>query len=267
MNQHYRNFSFEYFLECQQRAGFQSIELWCGPPHVWLDARGHDDGAAIKRKVAERGLSVVSLTVPSFLWQYGYAAERGERAERSFAYFSKGIHLAAELGAGIVTVNSGWGKRDEAAGEAWKRSREMLSRLCDVAQCEGLVLALETLRSDESNLVNDLTSAKRMIGEVGHPALKAMVDTIAMGAAGEGLDEWFDAFGTELVHMHFLDGDPYVHNVWGDGSYPLEAMLQTLNERGYEGFLVQEVADERYFENPAAADQRNMGVLGGFVED
>ena len=56
-----------------------------------------------------------------------------------------------------------------------------------------------------------------MVEEVAHPALKAMVDTIATGAAGETLEQWFQAFGTDLIHMHFLDGDPYVHNIWGDG--------------------------------------------------
>ena len=30
MNQHYRRFSLDYFLDCQQRLGIRQIELWCG---------------------------------------------------------------------------------------------------------------------------------------------------------------------------------------------------------------------------------------------
>ena len=56
-------------------------------------------------------------------------------------------------------------------------------------------------------------SAKRMFDAVNHPNLKVMVDNIATGNAGETLEDWFETFGTDLVHMHFLDGDPYLHNV------------------------------------------------------
>ena len=33
MNQHYRRFSLDYFLDCQQRLGVEQIELWCGAAH------------------------------------------------------------------------------------------------------------------------------------------------------------------------------------------------------------------------------------------
>jgi fructoselysine 3-epimerase len=267
MNQHYRRFSLEYFLDSQRAAGIESVELWCGAPHFWIDSSGFEDCRTIAGKAAERGLSFVSITVPSFAGPYQYAAPRGFQAERSFRYFSNGIRVAAELGCHIMTVNSGWGGFSEPPGEAWKRSAEMLHRLCDVAGPEGVTLALESLRSDESDLVNDLASARRMIGEVAQPSLKAMIDTIASGAARESLGDWFDAFGRDLVHMHFLDGDPYVHGIWGDGNYPLEAMLQTLNDREYSGFLVQEIADDHYFEDPARADIENMRVLERYIVD
>ena len=40
MNQHYRRFSLDYFLDCQQRLGVEQIELWCGAAHFWLDHTG-----------------------------------------------------------------------------------------------------------------------------------------------------------------------------------------------------------------------------------
>lgn len=94
-----------------------------------------------------------------------------------------------------------------------------------------------------------------------------MADTIATGACGETLEDWFAAFGSDLVHMHFLDGDPFVHNIWGDGNYPLEQMLRCLQANAYTGYLVQEVADERYFADPVAADLQNYRVLSRFFSD
>ena len=126
---------------------------------------------------------------------------------------------------------------------------------------------MESLRADESNLVNSLERAKRMYQEVGHPSLKVMVDNIATGAAGERLEDWFEAFGDELIHMHFLDGDPWLHNVWGDGNTSLSQQIQTLSRYHYTGYLVQEVADEHYFSDPFDADRRNFQVLERFVTE
>jgi len=267
MNQHYRRFSFDYFLESQARAGFKSIELWCGAPHYHIDPESFDPCGTMRKKVLDRGLEIVSVTIPSFQRPYQCAAQTGSSFEQSFKYFANGIRATAELGCSLMTLNSGWGLQTERPEEAWKRSADMISRLCRVAEREGVTLVLESLRNDETDIVFDLATAKRMFDEVNNSCLKLMVDTIAMGAAGETLDDWFDMFGADLRHMHFLDGNPYVHAVWGDGGYPLESMLETLSRRAYAGYLVQEIADDKYFSDPANADIRTMRVLERFCSE
>lgn len=267
MNQHYQRFSLDYFLDCQQRLGIHNIELWCGASHFWLDSYGYEDCKALKKKLRDRNLKVVSLTSPSCAYQYQYASQEKFHLEQSFKYFRNGIEAASEFEAEIVVVNSGWGYTNENYDDMWKRSKENLQRLCDIASKRGIKLAMESLRDDESNLVNSLETAKRMYDEVNHSDFKVMVDNIATGASGETLSQWFDTFGKALIHMHFLDGNPYVHNIWGDGNTSLERQLQELNNYEYEGYLVQEVADEGYFNNPFEADIRNMRVLERFIED
>ena len=267
MNQHYRRFSMDFFLDCQQRLGIGQIELWCGAAHFWLDHTGYDDISALRAKLRAHGVRVVSVTAPSIAYQYQYAAQEPAHLEYSFRYFSNAIHLAAELGADRVVVNSGWGYQGEDESAMWNRCRDHLGRLCQVAQPCGVTLVMESLRDDESNLVCNLERARRMHREVGHPSLKMMVDNIATGAVGETLGDWFRAFGAELIHMHFLDGDPWLHNVWGDGNTALAQQIQTMNDHHYTGYLVQEVADEHYFSDPYAADRRNLRVLERFVED
>lgn len=267
MNQHYKKFSIDYFLDSQQRAGIESIELWCGGPHFSIDSVRYEDCKALKKKALKRNLEIVSLTIPSCSYQYQYASQEEYHFRKSFLYFSNGIKATAEFGARIMTINSGWGYFNDSLDIAWNRSKEMISRLADIAKQEGVMLAMESLRADESNIVNSLYSAKQMYDEVNHPNLKIMVDTIASGAAGETLQDWFDTFGKDLIHFHFLDGDPYVHNIWGDGNEPLEKQLQCLNDNNYSGYLVQEIADDKYFEDPALADLRNMQVLERFIED
>lgn len=267
MNQHYRRFSLEYFLDCQQRLGVRNIELWCGAAHFWLDHEGYGDVDTLRRQLRERGQQVVSVTAPSMAYQYQYASQEPPHLERSFAYFSNAIRLAAALGAGRVVVNSGWGYTGEDEAAMWARCCGHLQRLCEVAEKHGIWLVMESLRDDETNLVYSLEQAVRMHREVGHPRLKMMVDNIATGAAGETLEDWFKAFGDDLIHMHFLDGDPWLHNIWGDGNTALARQLDTMEAYGYTGYLVQEVADEHYFTDPYAADVKNFRVLERFLRD
>ena len=184
MNQHYRRFSLDYFLDCQQRLGIRQIELWCGASHFWLDHEGTGDVPALKQKLLDHDVRVVSVTAPSIAYQYQYASQEPELLEYSFRYFSNAIRLAAQLGADRVVVNSGWGYTGEDESTMWNRCRDHLYRLCRVAEAEGILLVMESLRDDESNLVYDLPRAREMYRQIGHPNLKMMVDNIATGDAG-----------------------------------------------------------------------------------
>jgi protein FrlC len=232
MNIHYVNYSLDYFLDAQQRAGFKSIELWCAAPHVWLDHMHYYDAEQIARKIRARELQVQVLTPENCTYPYQFAAKEPEHAVRSFGYFSNGIRLAEELGCKYMEVNSGWGYWNEDREEAWKRSRDMLARLADVAADHGITLVMESIRPEESQLVITVQDAKRMIDEVGSPHLKAMVDTCAMGVANETLEEWFDCLGSDIRHMHFIDGRPYGHLIWGEGLHPLDEAGELLELRG-----------------------------------
>ena len=266
MNIHYLYYSLDYFLDSQVAAGIRSIELWGGAPHLWLDYMTYSDCKIVRKKAADRGLDIVVFTPENAIYQYQFAAQEPDQFEKSYRYFVNGIRAAAELGCRIMAINSGWGYLNENRETAWNRSRDMLGRLAEVAGKEGVVLAMETYRPEESRLVVTLGDAKRMIDEVSHPALKAMIDTIAMGVARETLQQWFDVFGKDIVHTHFVDGKPYGHLIWGDGSYPMEDFVTCLNVNDYQGYLGQEITDAKYLENPAAADLKNMEHWNTFID-
>ena len=140
--------------------------------------------------------------------------------------------------------------------------------LAEYAGEHGLVLTMESLRPEESNLVTTVSDAKRMIDEVASPYLQPMVDTTAMGVAGETLEDWFATFGDGAIHeMHFIDGDPYGHLVWGDGKHDMDAFVATLNAHGFDGMLGQEITDGRYYDDPAAADAKNMAAFEKYLID
>lgn len=269
MNQHYQHYSLDFFFRIQQELGLKSVELWLGAPHFYLDCITCSDCAVVRRKAANRGLRIVSSTTPSFAWQYQCAAPEPELFRRSLEYFAGGIRASAAMGASIMTVNSGWGY----AGESWEsgagRTAEMLWTLSELARREGILLALESLTSCESSIGDTLDRIKRLINAVNHPSLKVMIDTVAVVYAGETISMWFDAFGKEVIHMHFVDANTARptddHYIWGEGTLPLERTLAELGQRGYRGYLVQEVVAGQYYDDPAVADRNNIKTLRRYL--
>ena len=261
MNLHYRFYSLDYFLDTQKELGFKSIELWAGAPHFYLDSMGYEDVKEVKRKIRERGLNVVCLTPENCTYQYQFAAQTPVLFEKSYQYFVNGLHAAAELGCKIMQCNSGWGYRNEDREEAWKRSREMLSRLAEKAGELGMHLVMESLRPQETQLVVTLADTKRMFDEINSPNLKILIDTTAMSVSGETLDDWFEVFGKDIWHMHFIDSNPMGHLAWGRGNRDLKGYLEALRRHNYQGCLGQELTAFDYFDDPKSVDAGNMAEL------
>ncbi len=265
MNIHYLFYSLEYFLDAQAQAGIKTIEFWPGTPHFFLTNREYSDCRRVRRLLDERGLTLKIITPENCTYQYQFAAQEKEQFEKSREYFKNALDAGEELGAEIMAINSGWGYWNEEREEAWKRSREMLSCLAEYAAAKKIRLAMESLRPQESNLATTLADVKRMLSEVNHSNLKAMIDLTAMGVAGETIDQWFEELGEDIIHMHFIDGNPYGHLVWGDGAHSLRECLEALKRHGYRGYLGQEITEFDYFEDPAKADRRNMEAYEPFI--
>ena len=122
-------------------------------------------------------------------------------------------------------------------------------------------LALEVLRKDESNLVNDLPSLLEMLKELDHPAIGGMIDTIPMALAGERPCQYLEALGDRLVHIHFIDGAPRGHLAWGDGVLDMQGYLSELDAYPYKGYLSLEITDGRYFMDPSRSVEQSVEKL------
>lgn len=226
---------------------------------------GYQDAKVVRKKIESRGLQVKVFTPENVMYQYQMAAQTPELFEKSFQYFKNGLQVASELGCKIMQTNSGWGYWNEDREEAWKRSREMISKLADEAGKLGICLAMESLRPQESQLVVTLKDAKRMYDEVNSPNLKILIDTTAMSVQGETIDDWFDVFGDEVIHTHFIDSNPYGHLAWGFGNRSLQEYLEALNRHNYQGCLGQELTEFDYYENPGEIDRKNMAAFEPFI--
>lgn len=261
MGIHYHYFSRSYMLEAQKAIGFSSIELYGADPHVHLTSEGIAEKNQVIKDLKESGLKVICVTPDNCMGPWQYAINGEVQLEEAKKYFLNTLDLALDLQCEKVACHSGWGMRDESEKEAWLRSLHFFEWYAEQAADRGITLVMESLREEESNLVNSLPRLKKYLKELDHPSVQPMIDTCAMAVAGESLDEWFEAFDGNIQHLHFIDGTPYGHLAWGDGNRPLEDYLETLNRFNYQGYLTQELTDDRYFKDPKAADRQSFDTI------
>lgn len=267
MGIHYLYYPLDYMLDAQAKAGFQTIELVGMAPHFLMDHTGFQDTAPIRKMAEEKGLTIGCFTPECAVYQYLMCSPEPGFHERSMEYFKRGLEAAEQFGATKLLTNCIGGVWDEEYDRVYERAVKSLSLLAPTAADYGITIAVETVRPEESKCIITLPELKQLLQDVSHPNIKAGLDTIAMGVAGETPEDWFKALGGDIRHMHFIDGTPYGHLVWGDGSHHLGQFIEVLNRYGYEGYLGQEITDGRYYMDPAAADLRNMKNFERYIED
>lgn len=258
MNCHYRFYTLEDFFKKSFENGFQYVELWTGPMHFYLDCNGYDPVENLRQLERKYKLKVIGVcpeqTNPK---PNNMAAKSTEEQERVFAYFKNAIDIAYEINANQVVVTSGWAYLSENKDEAKQRSAKMLNRLAQYGASKNIPLAIEALQPMESVLVNTISDLKGFLDLVNHDNLKICLDFGAMAKAKENVNDYFEAFGTRVIHCHFVDGNPTGHMAWGDGTRCMSQDLNTLEKYNYTGLLSFEIVNRVYYRKPFEADKKS----------
>ena len=262
MNIQYRYYPLEKFLEDTLACGLENIELWGAAPFFYLEDMTYLDICRVRHAIESRGLKLVCLTPEQCVYPINLAAPAADARRRSLRFFEQYLRAAQELGTDQMLVTTGWGYFDNSnQKDAWEWAKEGLYDLAELAKTHQVRLALEVLRRDESNLVYNLPTLKKMLEELNHPQIGGMIDTIPMALAGECPADYLKALGKKLVHVHFIDGSPRGHLAWGDGILDMQGYLQQFAEGGYEGYLSLEITDGRYYTDPTASLRQSVERL------
>ncbi|MCK2218448.1 TIM barrel protein [Actinomadura sp. ATCC 31491] len=258
----YQHLPFDRFLDDMAGLGRERLELWGIAPHLHVPEVSDAEARAVRRRAESRGLTVACLTPEQVMYPVNLASPDTRLRARSVAMFRRAAELCAELGAELLLLTPGRGFEDEPVAHAWRRSADALGEITAYAATLGVTCVLEALQRVESNLVNDARTLARLIGEIGAPNLGAVLDTVAMAVAGEGVDDYFDALGGLVRHVHLIDGRPAGHLAWGDGELPLAGYLEALERRGYAGLMTFELfGDGTYAMAPRAAVERCLAAV------
>ncbi len=181
-------------------------------------------------------------------------------------YLQDLIHFCADLGGKILshgspkqrTVQPGWN-----FGEAWKRARETFEGCLPAAQERGVTYCLEPLTRSNTNFVNTVEEALRMVEEINHPHFQMMVDCRSAeaneGSAARALSSALESGHLRHVHLNDVNGKGP-----GFGSVPFSPILKPLIERAYPGFVSVEVFE--FIPDPQTVASRSIGYLKGIAE-
>lgn len=193
------------------------------------------------------------------------AAER----ERRVDFLRRSVDLAAELGAGVVSIWSGSAPGGERADSGAAAPEELWDRLC-----RGIEAALGHARSRNVRLAFEPEPGMFVERPAGYLELRRR-----LGAAGEALGLTLDvghllvtgdlpvgreirALAPHLAHVHLDDIRRGVHEhlMFGRGDLDLGETLKALVETGYSGMAAVELSRDSHRGLEAAREARERIV-------
>ncbi len=214
--------------------GFRAVELPIEDPSLI-------DAAALAPVIRDLGL------IPHVCGVFGpgrdlTSPDASVRASTR-AYLNECFQMADTLGAGFVCgpMYAQVGKarqlpEDERRRE-WDLAVSELRLVCKDAADLGVSIAIEPINRFETDMVNTVDDALRMIRAVDHPAAKIMIDSFHMTIEEMNLGKAVRAAGADLIHVQVSENH---RGVTGTGLTPWNDFRDALRDIGYAGSVVIE---------------------------
>jgi sugar phosphate isomerase/epimerase len=123
------------------------------------------------------------------------------------SYVSSTLERCRQVGAAIIVWGSA-SSRNVPPGysreTAWRQIVDFLGRAGDIARSKQIVIAIEPLRKQESNIINSGAEALRLVRDVRHPNVKMIIDYYHLREEKED-PAILQAARDEIVHLHFAN--------------------------------------------------------------
>jgi D-psicose/D-tagatose/L-ribulose 3-epimerase len=216
-------------LEAAKAAGFDYIELGTSEIASLPDA----DFEAAARRIKDVGLAVpaTNLFLPATLKVTGPQTDR----EQQMAYVKKAFARLARLGTQIVVFGSGGARRVPdgfAKEDAFKQLVEFGRAAAQEARTNGITIAIEPLRKEETNIINSAAEGLELVNAINDPNFQLMIDFYHLASEKEDPAIVIRA-KDHLRHLHVANPQGRVFpQKWEEFDYgPFFANLKTI---GYD---------------------------------
>ena len=226
------------------RWGYQGVEI--APFTLDADPRNINaaQADAAGRVVRGHGLEVVGLHW-LLVKPEGMHLTTGDAdvRRRTAEFASHLVRLCAAMGGSVMV----WGspkQRNIPDGDTYedalKRAVEVLQQVCDVADREGVTIAMEPLTTKETNFLTTAEETIRLIDAVGRKSCALHLDVKAMSAELKPIPHIIHDSRHYLAHFHA--NDPNLRGP-GFGEVDFVPIARALKEAAYEKWVSVEVFD------------------------
>lgn len=241
-----------------QRAGFAGYELIVERPgegELHADSTAADL-AAIAQQARAHSLELCSMFGSPYTNQFPVTSGDDAVWSQGVAALERMLEIANGLE--IDTLLYVVGRVDEALpyNVAWERGVEAIRRAEPRARELGVHICVENVGN---RFLQSPLEMRDFILAADSPFVQAYFDVGNVLHLGQGWPEqWLSVLGPVLRQVHLKDvksgprGSAGVMLLQGDVNWP--AVMATLHDVGYDGYLVAEVGPHRYFPDRTAYD-------------
>ena len=168
-------------------------------------------------------------------------------------YTQLAVSRAAALGAQVIVFGSSAAKNVPegwSTYRAWQQIVTVLHLAADEAGRKGMVIAIEPLNRQESNICNSVAEGLALMQRAKRDEVQMLADYYHMAFEGEDLSILRQA-GPALRHVHFarVEGRTYPHEV----EPGFQAFFNELQAAGYAGRVSVEGFSNDFYRDAAAA--------------
>lgn len=214
--------------------GYDGIEFGVREP-LLLDL------PAVRKLLADTGLPVPAIgTGQAFLADGLSLSDPDDTVRaRAIARVETHIDLAAELDALVIFgLILGRVKPGLTLQDARQRAAEALRLLAKKAAGRGVRFVVEPINRYETDLVNTVAEAQRLLDMTGADNVGILFDTFHANIEEPQLEASLKACGPRLWHVHVADSNRWAP---GAGHIDFASIVATLGEMGYGEWISAEI--------------------------
>lgn len=190
-----------------------------------------------------------------------------------FEYLQSCFDISSSLGAKFVAgpMYSAVGKArlvsEDQKKKEWERAVENLSKVCQMAEQCGQLIALEALNRFETDLINTSQDLMQLITDINHPAAKVLLDGFHMSIEEADMEQAVLQVREKLIHVQVSENH---RGIPGTGQTNWNSLKKGLETIGYDGYIsiesftpeVQELAGAVCIWKPLAKSQDYFAESG-----
>lgn len=247
-------------MEFASSVGYDGVEIAPFTICERVEEVSREERKAIAADAESLGLDIVGLHWLLVKPEGLYINHPNEAIRRkTYGYLQELTRFCGDIGGSIMVIGSPKQRNvveEITYEEAWELAKDSFSRCLPVAEEKGVTLCIEALSPEETNFMNTVGEAVRMVREIDHPNFKAILDVKAMSSEGRDIAGIVRGAKGAFAHVHANDANKRGP---GFGETDFGPIAKALREIGYDGYVSVEVFD--FSPDPKTIATRSMEYL------